>query len=228
MTLSHLSQPLDAETKRPISTAAATTKPSTKDCACTKIMKPVCGKDGTTYSNACMATCAGVEVGAEGKCKEVAFTYSPQTSFAFSSKGNSVDVPGDTNRECNAVSSFKEDAPGIAMAVDKRQGHCWYGGNYNHRDFSIQPGLVGPFRAYKISAPKSKAKKFAASENTIWVSFDKAGSYKVYVLGESGDLHERGNVTTSKAGELAKTTVVADADAGVILVVAPASVKLSM
>ena len=194
---------------------------------CADVVKPVCGKDGNTYSNACKAACAGVEVGAEGECKEISFTYSPQTSFAFSSKGKPVDVAGDTNKECNGVSSFKEDAPGLAMAVDKQQGHCWSGGSYNHRDFSIQPGLVGPFRAYEISASKSKAQKFAASDNTIWVSSAKAGSYKIYVLGKSGHLHERGTVTISKSGELVKTSVVADADAATILVVAPASFTLS-
>ena len=137
-----------------------------------------------------------------------------------------MDVPGDTNRECNDVSTFKEDVPGLALAVDKQQGHCWYNGNYNNRDFSIQPGLVGSFRAYEISAPKTKAKKFAASDNTIWLSFEKAGSFNIYTLDKYGELQEQGNVTSAKADTFVKIPVVVDAPK--TLVIAPSSMRATM
>ncbi len=40
------------------------------DCMCTMIYKPVCGCDGKTYSNACMANCAGIKSFTEGECNK--------------------------------------------------------------------------------------------------------------------------------------------------------------
>jgi hypothetical protein len=38
-------------------------------CACSRVFQPVCGKNGITFSNDCLARCAGTTVAAQGECK---------------------------------------------------------------------------------------------------------------------------------------------------------------
>jgi hypothetical protein len=42
--------------------------PPIDDCVCPTIDEPVCGEDGATYGNSCIAACADVAVAQDGPC----------------------------------------------------------------------------------------------------------------------------------------------------------------
>lgn len=45
------------------------------DCICPEIYQPVCGVDGRTYGNACLAECRGIEIAESGACSTQEATY---------------------------------------------------------------------------------------------------------------------------------------------------------
>jgi len=52
--------------------------PSPQDCGCSSLHAPVCGEDGQTYANACLAHCAGVGVAQEGPCCDTSAPACPE------------------------------------------------------------------------------------------------------------------------------------------------------
>ena len=161
-----------------------------------------------------------------GLCVSCASALSPLKPFSFASEGKALTVTGTVNQECKDASTFKADAPGVALALTKYSNRCWSDGRYNAKDFTIQPGKVGSLKAFQISGPKSPPKSFRASKNAIWLSFDKKGSYTIYQLDDKGSLKDLGTVESQGADKFVKTKLFADAKR--TLVVAPASLRVSV
>jgi len=85
-------------------------------CGCSRLLEPVCGVDGATWDNACVARCAGVEVAHLGACCETAPAC--QETLRLDTRGCPVDCGAAPTPDCAANAVFAPACTADGGAVD--------------------------------------------------------------------------------------------------------------
>lgn len=100
------------------------------ECICTTDFTPVCGSDGQTYSNACMAECAGVTEFTEGECMMMDDAVTGQISLSDNSGLANVMITLSDRRVLMAATdgSFAIDSvgddPNLTLTFSRNDNHA--------------------------------------------------------------------------------------------------------
>lgn len=82
--------------------------PVTADCmGCSASVSPICGQDGLTYMNECLAMCQGVTVAAVSSCTEAAQHETAATTAGV------VHIPASECLDCSHVRSSNNSSSGV-------------------------------------------------------------------------------------------------------------------
>ena len=116
-------------------------------------------------------------------------TVPPLRAFSFQSLESKV-IPGNSTEQavgfnCGSPLNAADKIGSLALLSIFSQNGCYTDGQYNHRNFPVQRGVLKDasgltsFMAYMISEPTKKAAQFLASEHIVHFQFPTAEAYVV-------------------------------------------------
>lgn len=138
---------------------------------------------------------------------------------------------------CSGVIDEVDKIGKMAIVALFYQNGCYTDGQYNHKNFMIDQGMVSDsegqssFDAYKVYEPEGKASNFLASQHCIAYKFPTKENYSVYKLNKDG-INKLHDVKSSEitVGEyvLLKDLTISEISQSETFFFVPASVRISI